>query len=146
MKEVKHNISEDLSTVKRIDGKSEYDLDRFLDAHKTYYKFALYELTKGQKRSHWIWFIFPQQKGLGHSYNSEFYGLDGLDEATAYLAHPVLGYRLRECCEALLLHKEKAIHDIMGSRIDVIKLQACMNLFNQVKPDTIFREVLDTFF
>lgn len=125
---------------------TETELDRFLDAHKKYYKYALYELTNGQKRSLWIWFIFPQQKGLGNSYNSLFYDLDGLGEAQAYLAHPVLGERLHECCRALPLHKEKGFQEIMGSRIDVIKQQTSMNLFNLVEPAGIFKTVLDTFF
>ena len=100
-----------------------------------------------RKRGHWIWYIFPQQKGLGHSYNSEYYGLDGIDEARAYLAHPVLGARLREISEALLIHEGKRdIDAIMGSSIDVLKLQTCMNLFNRVSPNDIFEKVLDAFF
>ena len=96
---------------------------------------------------HWIWYIFPQQKGLGRSYNSQYYGLDGIDEARAYLVHPVLGARLREISEALLSHKDKRdIDAIMGSSIDVLKLQTCMNLFNRVSPNDIFEKVLDAFF
>ena len=125
---------------------SKYDLERFIEAQAKDYDTALQELTRGHKRSHWIWYIFPQQKGLGHSYNSNFYGLDGADEAKAYLAHPILGERLRECCEALLLHKGKDIEEIMGSAIDVLKLQTSMNLFNRVSPNDIFKKVLDTFF
>ena len=128
------------------DTKKTYDLDRFVEAQERDYDKALQELTNGRKRSHWIWYIFPQQKGLGHSYNSNYYGLDGLDEARAYLEHPILGERLRECCKALLLHRSKDIEHIMGSGIDVLKLQTCMNLFNHVSPNDVFKDVLDAFF
>jgi uncharacterized protein (DUF1810 family) len=125
----------------------EFYLDRFLDAQKMYYEFALNEIKTGRKMSHWIWFIFPQQKGLGHSHNSEYYGLEGVEEAAAYWAHPILGPRLREISEALLTHKGKRDIDlIMGSRVDVLKLQTCMNLFNKVAPNDIFKEVLEAFF
>ncbi len=125
----------------------EYDLQRFLTAQDFAYDKALGEIRSGRKRTHWIWYIFPQQKGLGHSHNSEFYGLDGIDEARSYLAHPVLGARLREISEALLTHAGKRnIDDIMGQQIDVLKLQTSMNLFNRISPNDIFKRVLDTFF
>ena len=125
----------------------EYDLERFVTAQATDYADALDDIRNGRKRGHWIWYIFPQQKGLGHSYNSEYYGLDGIDEARAYLAHPILGTRLREISEALLAHEGKrSIDSIMGSNIDVLKLQTCMNLFNRVSPNDIFEKVLDAFF
>jgi uncharacterized protein (DUF1810 family) len=125
----------------------EYDLDRFLAAQEADYANALDDMRHGRKRGHWIWYIFPQQKGLGHSYNSEYYGLDGLDEARAYLAHPILGARLREISEALLTHVGKRDIDvIMGSSIDVLKLQTCMNLFNKVSPNDVFEKVLDAFY
>ena len=78
-----------------------YDLLRFLEAQEIAYTQALSELKEGRKQSHWIWYIFPQQKGLGHSYNSKYYGLDGEGEARAYVEHEILGDRLRECCKAL---------------------------------------------
>ncbi len=125
----------------------EYDLERFVTAQAADYADALDDIRNGRKHGHWIWYIFPQQKGLGHSYNSEYYGLDGIDEARAYLAHPVLGARLREISEALLIHEGKRdIDAIMGSSIDVLKLQTCMNLFNRVSPNDIFEKVLDAFF
>ena len=125
----------------------DYDLERFLTAQAANYADALDDIRIGRKRGHWIWYIFPQQKGLGHSYNSEYYGLDGIDEARAYLAHPILGTRLREISEALLAHEGKrSIDSIMGSNIDVLKLQTCMNLFNRVSPNDIFEKVLDAFF
>ena len=125
----------------------EYDLERFLTAQAADYADALDDIRYGRKRGHWFWYIFPQQKGLGHSYNSEYYGLDGIDEARAYLAHPVLGARLREISEALLVHEgQRDIDAIMGSSIDVLKLQTCMNLFNRVSPNDVFEKVLDAFF
>lgn len=124
----------------------QYNLQRFIDAQDIAYAQALRELKDGHKSSHWIWYIFPQQKGLGHSYNSQFYGLDGEAEGRAYLSHPVLGERLRECCRALLQHKGKDIERIMGSSIDVLKLNTSMNLFNRISPDDIFAEVIAAFF
>ena len=122
-------------------------IERFLDGQRFGYQTALAEMKQGEKRNHWIWYIFPQQKGLGHSYNSQLYGLDGVDEARAYLAHPILGARLREISLALLEHKGKRDIDyIMGSSIDVLKLQTCMNLFNRVSPNDIFKQVLEAFF
>lgn len=123
-----------------------YDLDRFLTAQEYAYPIALEEMQKGRKRGHWIWYIFPQQKGLGHSYNSEYYGLDGADEAKAYIQHPVLGRRLREICMALLDNRDKDIHSIMGSSIDVIKLKTSMELFNLASPNDIFEKVISAFF
>lgn len=124
-----------------------YDLNRFLEAQERDYPIALREIQNGRKVSHWIWYIFPQEKGLGHSYNAKFYGLDGIDEARAYLAHPILGERLRIICRALLTHAGKLKIDyIMGSKIDVIKLQSSMNLFNKVSPNDIFKEVLEVYY
>ncbi|MCQ2238499.1 MAG: DUF1810 domain-containing protein [Bacteroidaceae bacterium] len=126
--------------------KHEYNLNRFLLAQELDYDTALMEMQDGAKESHWIWYIFPQLKGLGHSYNSKFYGLDGRDEAIAYLNHPVLGARLREISRVLLQHRKKDIHDIMGSSIDVLKLKTCMKLFDSISPNDVFDEVLDAFF
>lgn len=123
-----------------------YDLERFIAAQDADYATALGELKAGHKHSHWIWYVFPQQKGLGYSYNSQYYGLCGEGEARAYLAHPILGARLRECCRALLLHKGGDIRTIMGSDIDMKKLETSMRLFNGVSPDDVFAEVLSAFF
>ncbi len=136
---------EDVASMQKAEQR-DYNLHRFIDAQDFAYTLALRELKEGRKRSHWIWYIFPQQKGLGHSHNSQFYGLDGEAEARAYIAHPVLGERLRECCRALLLHKDKDIEDFMGSDIDVLKLNTSMNLFNRVSPNDIFAEVIAAFF
>lgn len=124
----------------------QYDLDRFLDAQALVYPIALEEMQNGMKTSHWIWFIFPQQKGLGRSYNSEYYGLDGIDEARAYLAHPILGQRLREISQVLLTHKGENIRHIMGSSIDALKLETSMRLFDAISPNDIFNKVLQAFF
>ena len=132
-------------------GNKDFDLERFVSAQEKAYPIALEEMRSGQKRKHWIWYIFPQQKGkkdeLGHSKNSKFYALDGIDEACAYLAHPILGARLREICEALLTHAgKKDIDTIMGGKTDVNKLQTSMNLFNKVAPNDVFQKVLDAFY
>lgn len=128
------------------DYKTDYNLDRFLKAQEYAYSIALNEMQNGRKRGHWIWYIFPQQKGLGHSYNSEYYGLDGLNEAKAYIQHPVLGKRLREISQAVLDNKGKDINYIMGSSIDVLKLKTSMQLFDLVSPNDIFDKVLRAFF
>lgn len=124
----------------------QYDLDRFLVAQESIYPIALEEMRNGMKKSHWIWYIFPQQKGLGHSYNSKYYGLDGIEEARQYLAHPILGARLREISEALLEHKGQDIYRIMGSDIDAIKLGTSMTLFDRISPNDVFDKVLREFY
>ena len=124
-----------------------YNLQRFVDAQERDYNTALAEIKSGGKRSHWIWYIFPQQKGLGRRYKSIFYGLDGEEEAKAYLNHPVLGSRLREITKALLEHKgHRTVRELMGSDIDVIKLRSSMTLFDKVSPNDVFAEVLKEFF
>ena len=123
-----------------------YNLQRFVDAQEDCYNLVLTELNNGRKQSHWIWFIFPQQKGLGRSYYSEYYGLDGVDEAKKYLEHQLLGARLRECCKLLNAHAgNKTIEDIMGSKIDVLKLKTSMKLFDTVSLNDIFAEILESF-
>lgn len=125
---------------------AQFDLERFVEAQALDYDIALGELSEGRKRSHWIWYIFPQQKGLGQSYNSKYYGLDGNEEAKAYLNHPILGEHLRECCQMLLQHAgHKDIYDIMGSSIDVLKLHTSITLFDSICPNDIFEEVLEAF-
>lgn len=123
-----------------------FDLNRFLSAQEYNYPVALEEMRNGRKRGHWIWYIFPQEKGLGHSYNSMYYGLDGLEEAKAYLRHPVLSFRLREICQAVLDNSSLGIRHIMGSNIDVIKLRSSMQIFDLASPNDIFAKVLETFF
>ena len=128
-------------------GHTNFNLQRFLDAQEDIYPVALKEIRKGGKQSHWIGYIFPQEKGLGSSYNSQFYGLDGEEEARAYLAHPVLGTRLREITRALLAHRVHCtVRQLMGSEVDVLKLHSSMQLFDKVSPDDVFAEVLKAYF
>ena len=110
------------------------------------YAMALQEMKDGEKRSHWIWYIFPQLRGLGHSSNSWIYGLADMEEAKVYLSHPVLGARLREVTQAVLAHHGKDIVAVMGSAIDARKLRSSMTLFDAVSPNDIFRDVLNAFY
>lgn len=121
------------------------NLGRFLDAQEGDYPTALAEIRAGRKSSHWIWYIFPQMRGLGHSYNSEYYGIESLEEAREYLHHEVLGERLREITCALLEHRDKSATDILGE-IDAMKLRSSMTLFDMASPNDIFAEVLDVFY
>jgi uncharacterized protein (DUF1810 family) len=105
-----------------------FNLQRFVDAQAPVYEQVLAELKAGRKTTHWIWFIFPQAKGLGRSPRSEFYGLASLDEARAYLAHPVLGPRLRECTELVLSHGDVSLEQILGG-VDAMKFLSCMEIF-----------------
>ena len=122
-----------------------YNLERFLDGQRFGYDCALREIRNGRKENHWTWYVFPQMRGLGHSPNSQFYGIDGKDEAAAYLAHPILGTRLRKITGALLVLEGKTIDEIMPG-IDAVKLKSSMTLFDAVCPDDIFSEVLDKYF
>lgn len=125
-------------------GEVKYDLERFLKAQEADYNGALNEIKSGQKQGKWMWYVFPQIKGLGHSYNSEFYGISSKEEAKAYLEHPVLGVRLREITQALLDCSNSA-EDILGYP-DVLKVRSCMTLFDLVSPDDIFNDVLYKFY
>lgn len=142
------NISLPRSFIEALQGKVDYKLDRFVEAQDggwCSYKDALAEIKQGQKRSHWIWYIFPQIKGLGHSYNSEFFGISGLDEAKAYLKHELLGYRLREITEALLELDGVSADEVFGFP-DNLKVCSCMTLFDLVSPHDIFDDVLDKYY
>jgi uncharacterized protein (DUF1810 family) len=121
-------------------------LQRFLEAQETAFPVALAELQQGQKQSHWMWYIFPQLQGLGHSATAHYYGLRDAAEARAYAQHPQLGSRLLLLCAALLALPGTNATRIMG-RPDDLKLRSCMTLFDAVCPDQpIFQEVLDKFF
>ena len=123
-----------------------YDLDRFKKAQAGDYALALEEINAGRKRSHWIWYIFPQLKGLGLSGMSDYYGIKDLEEAKAYMKDPVLRNRLQEISTALLKHKGKRASEIFGYPDD-LKVRSCMTLFSTAVPEEIlFREVLDAFF
>ena len=126
----------------------EYDLERFLKAQDTgwaTYSEALKEMKEGHKRGHWIWYVFPQIKGLGHSYNSEYYGISNTEEAKAYLNHPILGCRLRDITQVLLNCNNPSAFNILGFP-DVLKVQSCMTLFDMVAPNDIFNDVLDKYY
>ena len=101
------------------------------------------ELQAGRKRSHWMWFIFPQHRDLGRSPTAKFFGLSGIEEAQAYLAHPLLGQRLRACCHAILPHLlDEPAEAILGP-VDALKLRSSMEIFAEAAPDqTLFRDVL----
>ena len=123
-----------------------HSLDRFVQAQTLMYSVALNEIKHGQKRSHWMWYMFPQLRGLGTSSMADWYGISGLIEAKAYLEHSVLSERLYELCDALLEHKDKSALEIFGD-IDAIKLHSSMTLFALTCEDySIFDEVLECFF
>ena len=123
-----------------------FDLERFVSAQADMYETALQELKKGRKRSHWIWYIFPQLRGMGRSTTAHFYGIENLEEARAYLAHPILGQRLKACCEAMLLHQDKTAIGILGET-DAMKLRSSMTLFALVSEEnSLFHQVLAQFY
>ncbi|ALN19279.1 DUF1810 domain-containing protein [Ectopseudomonas mendocina] len=123
-----------------------FDLTRFVEAQQRDYARALDELCAGAKRSHWIWYVFPQLRGLGRSEMAERYGISGIDEARAYLAHPLLGARLEDCVRALLSHRGRPVRQIMGSPDD-LKLRSSMTLFQAAAPaQPLFAEVLQAFY
>ena len=123
-----------------------YDLERFVTAQEGVHARALSELRAGRKRSHWMWFVFPQVAGLGLSPTSRAFAINSRDEARAYLEHPVLGPRLVECARAVLTHPDQSARDIMGSPDDV-KLRSSMTLFTVASDsEPVFQQVLDTFF
>lgn len=123
----------------------DYNISRFKDAQERIYPIALRELQEGHKRSHWMWYIFPQLRHLGHSYNSKFYGLSGKDEAAAYLADPVLGQRLREVSDVVFNLPTNDACEVFGG-IDGMKLRSSMTLFDIVSPNDIFAHILDKYF
>lgn len=109
------------------------NLSRFIEAQEASYATALAELRAGRKRTHWIWFVFPQLKGLGSSANADYYGLSGLAEARAYLAHPLLGQRLREATAVMLAHQAAGAASVLGE-LDAMKFRSCMTLFARADP------------
>lgn len=124
------------------------DLDHFVEAQDRdgAIERALAELHEGLKVTHWMWFVFPQLAGLGHSAMAQRFGLSGLGEARAYLAHPVLGPRLLSCCRALLSHHDRTALQVFGST-DAMKLRSSMTLFRVAEPDQpLFEQVLEHYF
>jgi uncharacterized protein (DUF1810 family) len=125
---------------------STFDLQRYVNAQEPVYKTVLNELRHGHKRTHWMWFIFPQIAGLGSSEMSQMYAIASGDEAAAFLAHPVLGPRLRECAALVAAHSDVPISKIFHAPDD-LKFHSCMTLFADVAPDeAVFQTCLDTFF
>ncbi len=123
-----------------------YDLQRFVDAQAHTYDQALADLRAGQKRTHWMWFVFPQIAGLGRSGMAQRFAISGLEEARAYLSHPTLGRRLVECARALTGLDTDDPERVLGS-VDAQKLRSSMTLFASAAPDEpVFREVLDHYF
>jgi len=122
-----------------------YDLDRFVRAQAGDYDQALSELRDGRKRSHWMWYIFPQIDGLGHSPMSRRYSIKSAAEARAYLDHPLLGPRLRECADVVNTVVGRSALEIFGSPDDM-KLRSCATLFSRVSDDGVFEQLLRKYF
>ena len=127
---------------------SKCDIRRFIEAQESSfcgYEVALQEVKSGRKRSHWIWYTFPQFRELGQSSRSDYWGIADRQEAADYLTHPLLGARLREITSALLAYKDKPIAEILGV-LDVTKLHSSMTMFDAISPNDIFGAVLTTFY
>lgn len=125
---------------------NQHDLEKFIEPSNRMYEIALGEIKRGEKQSHYMWYIFPQLKGLGKTTTSEFYGIENLEEAKAYLKHPILGHRLFEITIALLQVKNKTAFEIFGSP-DYLKLKSCMTLFNIADPnEKLFKDVIDKYY
>ncbi len=139
-------ILDDFEKKMNINTGDPFNLERFVKMQEYDYAAALNEMRRGHKESHWIWYIFPQLRGFGHSSNSWIYGIADLEEAKAYLEHPVLGQRLREITAAILPHHGEYVYQIMGSHIDGMKLFSSMTLFDAVSQNDVFAQVLTTFF
>ena len=124
---------------------NQFNLDRFVEAQDPIYNRVLSELRRGQKRSHWMWFIFPQIRGLGHSKLAMQFSILNQEEARAYLRHPILGPRLHECTTMVLKTDARSIAEIFGSPDD-LKFRSSMTLFDFVAPGTVFGQALRKFF
>jgi uncharacterized protein (DUF1810 family) len=138
----------DASSMDAENARDAFDLQRFVQAQDSRgtYDAALSELRAGRKRSHWMWFVFPQIDGLGSSPMARQYAISGRDEARAYAAHPVLGPRLRECAQALLDVESSDPEAVLGG-VDALKLRSSMTLFAESAPDEpVFAQVLERYF
>lgn len=122
-----------------------FDLQRFVDAQDGVLDAVQAELRTGRKRSHWMWFVFPQLAGLGSSTMARRYAISSMAEARAYLAHPLLGARLRDCCDLLLQLPGKDAHAVFGSPDD-LKLHSCLTLFDIASPADVFARCLRKYF
>lgn len=121
-------------------------MQRFVDAQDGVFDTAIAELRAGHKQSHWMWFVFPQLAGLGRSPTAKYYGITSLDEARAYLEHPVLGPRLRDCVAALLPWAGRRTAEQMLGAVDAMKLRSCLTLFDRAEPAMLFGQALMNFF
>ena len=128
-----------------MQGGDPYDLERFVQAQAADYERALAELRAGEKRSHWMWYVFPQIAGLGQSAMSRRYSIKSVSEATAYLGHPLLGARLRECFAVVQMTAGRSATEIFGSPDDM-KLRSSATLFARVSDESIFRQVIEKYF
>lgn len=123
-----------------------FNLSRFVDAQRPVFSRVMDELRAGRKTSHWVWFVFPQLKGLGVSETAMRFGITGMGEAQAYLEHPLLGPRLVECVQVLLKHGDSSALQILGSPDD-LKLRSCLTLFNEAQPESaLYQRALDRFY
>ncbi len=123
-----------------------FNLQRFVEAQAPVYAAVVRELATGAKRSHWMWFVFPQIAGLGLSPTSVFYAVSSRDEARAYLAHPILGPRLVECANLVLAVEGRSVREIFGA-VDAMKFRSCLTLFGRVAPEqAVFAACLDKYF
>ena len=135
-----------MSEINPLNIEDRFDLARFISAQEMVYARVLYELRNGRKRSHWMWFIFPQIDGLGNSSTTKLYAIKSIEEAQEYLNHPVLGKRLKECAEAVLAIERRSVSEIFGYPDDM-KLKSSMTLFENVtNSDSIFSSILDKYF
>jgi uncharacterized protein (DUF1810 family) len=124
----------------------EFELERFIPAQNYTYEAALSEIKNGRKTSHWMWYIFPQFDGLGSSFTTRKFSIKSIEEAKAYLDHPILGLRLLECVKAVLEVHGRTANEIFGS-IDELKLKSCATLFASISPEkSIFHQLLDKYF
>lgn len=123
-----------------------YNLQRFVDAQNGVIDIAISQLRAGSKRSHWMWFVFPQLAELGRSATAKFYGISSLQEAEAYLFHPLLGPRLRECVDLLLPWSGRLPAREIFGEIDAMKLRSCLTLFDRTEPDREFLTAINSFF
>lgn len=128
-----------------LDHDDPFNLARFITAQEGVYNGVLAELKNGNKRSHWMWYIFPQLEGLGQSSTSKYYAIHSRKEASAYLNHPVLGSRLIECANIVLAIEGRTVSEIFGYP-DNLKLRSSMTLFSRVATDSVFVRVLDKYF
>lgn len=148
LERIKHLFSkEEKQIVAEVASKprKDHSLERYIDAQERMYDRALEEVKNGKKVTHWIWYIFPQIKGLGTSNKSIYYGIDSQEEAEAYLRHPILGARLREITSVFLNLNRVNAKDVFGE-LDAMKVRSCMTLFDEVADDNLFQKVIDRYF